>query len=360
MKYNQQVYLGYDPVTGKQIRKWFHADTKADLKRQVEQYKLDMQNAPNPSDVTFGKYSQEWLRISKGTKSKQTQDAARTHLRKCAALDPYPLRKITRSQLQQIVNESWDRPHAAKGVADVLRQVFQMAQNDGIIPRNPALNLDRPKLHPPTFHLLTDREIEAVKRADLDDQDRLFVTILQTFGLRPAEALALVPADFDLKSRTLHISKALEMTNDNKSRVKGTKTEAVRDIPIPDALIPALRARFRGKSGFLLFEKGNGGLYTKSAYKRMQARIWSKVNEALGGDTNHNLVAPCSFYDFRHWRATQWYYLCQSGVISTKQAAALLGHSEMIFLTRYSHLDPNREKLTEIYPDFEEASVRNL
>ena len=55
MKYNQQVYLGYDR-TGKQIRKWFHADTKADLKKQIEEYKLAMAKAPNPSDITFGKY----------------------------------------------------------------------------------------------------------------------------------------------------------------------------------------------------------------------------------------------------------------------------------------------------------------
>ena len=356
MKYNKQVHLGYAP-NGKAIRKWFHADTKAELNRLITEYKMEMKKAPNPSDVTFGKYSQEWLRISKGTKSKQTQDAARTHLRKCAALDPYPLRKITRSQLQMIINESWDRPHAAKGVADVLRQIFQMAQNDGIIPRNPAINLDRPKLMPPSFHLLTEREIEAVKRADLDDQDRLFVTILQTFGLRPAEALALTPMDFDLDNKILHITKALEMTNDNKSRIKGTKTDAVRDIPIPEPLIPALRARFKGKSGFLLFEKGNGGLYTKSSYKRMQERVWRKVNEALGGDENHNLVTHCSFYDFRHWRATLWYYLCQQGVISTKQAAALLGHSEIIFLKTYSHIDDTKENLGGIYPDFDAVNL---
>ena len=351
MKYNQQVYLGYNR-SGKQIRKWFHADTKAELKNKIEQYKREMEKAPNPSDVTFGKYSQDWFKISKGTKSKQTQDAARTHLRKCAALEPYPIRRITRSQLQMVVNESWEHPHSAKGVADVLRQVFQMAVNDGIIPSNIAADLDRPKLRQPTFHLLTEHELEAVKAADLNDQDRLFVTILQTFGLRPAEALALRPADFDLEGKVLHITKALEMTNDNHSQIKGTKTEAVRDIPIPDALIAPLRARFRRKSGFFLFEKGNGGLYTKSAYKRMQERIWSKVNEALGGDQNHSLVKGLTFYDFRHRRATDLYYLCQQGVISTKQAAALMGHSELVFLKTYSHIDETKEKLAEIYPDF--------
>lgn len=125
MKYNKQVSLGYDS-SGKRIRKWFHADTKAELNNKIEQYKRELEKAPNPSEVTFGKYSQQWLEISKGKKSKQRQDAYRTDLRKCAALDPYPIKRITRSQCQKVVNDSWEHPHAAKGVADVLRQVFQM------------------------------------------------------------------------------------------------------------------------------------------------------------------------------------------------------------------------------------------
>ena len=89
----------------------------------------------------------------------------------------------------------------------------------------------------------------------------------------------------------------------------------------------------------------------------MQERVWRKVNEALGGDENHNLVTHCSFYDFRHWRATLWYYLCQQGVISTKQAAALLGHSEIIFLKTYSHIDDTKENLGGIYPDFDAVNL---
>lgn len=328
MKYNKQVYLGYDQ-NGKQIRRWFHADTKADLKRKIEEYKAEM--TPNMSDITFGKYAEKWFQASKSTKSKQTQDAARTHLKKCASLDHYPVRKITHSQLQLIVNESWDKPHAAKGVADVLRQVFQMAQNDGIIRVNPALGLERPKLIPPQRELMTDGEIDALKQMELNDSDRLFVDILLTFGLRPAEALALEKSDFDLKNKTLHITKSLELTNDNKSRVKGTKTEVCRDLPLPDVMVKRVKKLPDG----YLFTKADGNLYTKSAYKRLQQRVF--------GDSGR------TFYDLRHYRATSWYYLCQKGVISTKAAAKLLGHSELIFLKTYSHLDPSKERLDKIY-----------
>lgn len=328
MKYNKQVYLGYDQ-NGKQIRKWFHADTKAELKQKIEDYKREM--TPNMTDVTFGKYADKWFQVSKSTKSKQTQDAVKTHLKKCASLDYYPLRKITHSQLQLVVNESWDKPHAAKGVADVLRQVFQSAQNDGIIRVNPALGLERPKIIPAHKELLTDGEIDALKAKELNGNDRLFVDILLTFGLRPAEALALEKKDFDLKKKVLHITKSLELTNDNHSKIKGTKTEVSRDIPLPDDMVKRIRPLDDG----YLFTKADGNLYTKSAYKRLQARVW--------GDSGR------TFYDLRHYRATELYYLCQKGIISTKAAAKLLGHSEIIFLKTYSHIDPSKENLDQLY-----------
>lgn len=349
-KYSKQIYLGIDRVSGKQIRKWIHAETSEELKKKIRQAKNEFDLTPNTSDISFKKYSEQWLKISKGTKSKQTQDAAKTHLRKCAALDPYPIKRITRSQCQKIVNESWKHPHTAKGVADILRQVFSMAQSDGIIAMNPALNLDRPKIIQKQKNLLSNKEIQAIKKADLNEQDRLFMTILLTFGLRPAEALALQPSDFDLKNKTLHITKALEMTNDNKSRIKSTKTGENRELPIPDEIIPILRAYFK-KNGFLLFTKTDGRQYTKTVYKRMQERVWRKVNEALGGDPEHNLVRGRSFYDCRHYKATELYYLCQKGKISTKYAAEYLGHSEIMFLSIYSHIDEKKEKKKNLYPD---------
>lgn len=356
MKYSKQLSFGYDSA-GKRIRRRFYADTKADLNRQIEQFRRELEQAPNTSEVTFRQYSQQWLEIKKGKKSKQRQDAYRTDLRKCSALDYYPIKVITQSQLQKVVNESWDHPHAAKGVADVLRQVFQMAVDDGIISRNPALKLDRPKLPQAQHHLLTEAEIDAVNRADLNDQDRLLVEILKTFGLRPGEALALQVSDFDLNKKVLHITKALELTNDNHSQIKGTKTDAVRDIPIPDAMVPMLRKQFKGKKSLLLFTKRDGNMYTKSAYKRLQERVWSKVNEALGGDDTFNMVKGRTFYDFRHYRATELYYLTQKGVISTKYAAELMGHSEIIFLQTYSHVDKNKENQQAIYPDYKAANL---
>ena len=336
-KYTKQVYLGYDD-NKKQIRKWFHADTKADLDRKIAEYKVRMQRTPNTSDVTFGAYSDQWFRTYKANRSKQTQDMYRYALKKCRPIDRYPVRKITRSMCQNVVNDHWEHPSAAEDLVLTMKQVFKCAIADGIIAVSPAEKLCLPKKVVPSYYLLTDDDLKKIEAADLSEQDRFFVTLLRVFGLRPAEALALTPKDFDLDSRTLHINKAMELSNDNRSGVKSTKTGAEREIPIPESLIPLLNERSRVKSGSYLFRKADGGLYTKSAYRRLSERILKAID-----------IPGVTMYSFRHRRATELFYLCQRGVISTKQAAYLMGHQELVFLKTYSHIDKSKENLDAIY-----------
>ena len=339
MKYKKQVYLGYDS-NGKQIRKWFYGETKAELKQNIEHYKEEARKLKNPSEVTFGMYSSHWFRTYKANLAKQTQDMYTNALRKCELIDSIPIRKITRSLCQEVVNGSWEHPSAAEDLADTLKQIFKTAIADGIILANPADGLTLPKKPQSKFYLLTVEDLDKIEKAPLRPADRLLVTILQVFGLRPAEALALQPTDFDFKNKVLHITKALELANDNRSQIKSTKTESTRDIPIPDSLISPLRDHFRANPGFLLFPKADGRPYTKSAYRRTSERILKAVG-----------VPQATLYSFRHRRATDLYYLTQkpgSG-LSVKQAAALMGHSEIVFLKTYSHIDPRLEDLTKIY-----------
>ena len=72
-------------------------------------------------------------------------------------------------------------------------------------------------------------------------------------------------------------------------------------------------------------------------------------------------VPKCTLYSFRHRRATDLYYLTQqvgSGV-TTKYAASILGHSELVFLKTYSHVDMDQES-KNIYKNFNFKSVTNL
>ena len=346
MKYNKQISLGYD-VNGKRIRKWVHANSIAELNKKIEQLKIEHQLTPNASDITFGEYSKRWMAAYKSNRSTQTRNMYANALKKCANLERYPLKSVTKTNCQELVNLTWKTPRIAKIVADTLRQIFRTAVADGIILRNPADNLVLPDSQHKVIRLLTTAELDALDRAELDPQDRMFVMILRNFGLRPAEALALQPSDFDMKRKMLKITKALELA-DGGNDVKSTKTGKNREIPIPDELIPHLTRYFRTISGFLLFSKTDGHQHTKSSYTKMSARILKRWNESLGGNKNMNLLAGVTMYSFRHRKATDYYYLCQKGSISTKMAASLLGHSEEIFIRTYSHIDPEHEDLQAV------------
>ena len=349
-KYNKHITIGYD-LNGKRIRKWIHADSIRELNEKTEQVKMEQKLAPNTSDVRFGRYSQEWFRAYKSTRSARTQEMYRYALSKCSDLAKIQLKSVTKTACQQLVNALWETPKTAKIVRDTLCQIFKAAVADGILIRNPAEGISVPEQNKKKIHLLTDQELEAVKNAELDPQDRMFVTILQVFGLRPAEALALQINDFDFKKKILTISRAVELGNDNQSSIKGTKTGKTREIPIPDAIMPVLKSYIAELRSFLLFPKRDGGVMTKSSYRRMSERVWKAVNVAMGGDESHNLVSGRNFYEFRHRRCTDLYYLCQKGIISTKMAAELGGHSEEVFIRIYSHIDENKERVKEIYPD---------
>ena len=346
MKYNKQISLGYD-INGKRIRKWIHANSLREYEEKKEQLKLEHQLTPNMSDITFGEYSKRWITAYKANRSTQTRNMYANSLKKCVNIDHYPLKSVTKTNCQELVNLTWKTPRIAKIVADTLRQIFRTAVADGIILRNPADNLVIPEGQHKTIRLLTSAELDALDRAELDPQDRMFVMVLRNFGLRPAEALALQPADFDIRRKVLHITKALELSG-GMTDVKSTKTGKNREIPIPDELIPHLTRYFRSISGFLLFTKQDNTPHTKSSYTKMSARILKRWNEALGGNDHMNLLAGVTMYSFRHRKATDLYYLCQKGSISTKMAASLLGHSEEIFIRTYSHIDPEHEDLSAV------------
>lgn len=376
MKIRKQIYLGYDS-SGKQIRKWVSADSAAELKKKVLKAQTELQMLANPSDITFRKYSEKWIQTYKTHRAKQTQEMYKYALKKCEDLDPVPVKKITKTMCQDVINASWEHPSSAGRISLTLKQIFKSAIADGIIATNPAAALSLPKKPQGKVYLLTQEDIQKVRDADLSEADRLFVTILQVFGLRPAEALALQPSDFDFKNGVLKITKALELANDNKGRVKPTKTEVSREIPIPKELIAPLRKRIRGKKAFYLFTKADGGLYTKSAYRRLSERIHKVVNEVAINEkleelkkankltkTSEAQIRATDFfpdftpYCFRHRRATDLYYLTQNGEISTKKAAYLMGHSEIVFLKTYSHIDEKMES-KNIYKNFDFQSVKN-
>ena len=336
-KYHKYLQVGFR-ADGSRIRKHFYGSSAAELEQNIRNYFIQASNTKNASAFSFGAYAKKWFEIYKANKSAATREMYSNALKKMEAIDPMELRKVKKSDCQQVVNQ-----YAGQRTAEILKmtlkQIFETAIDDGIISSNPAKNIELLKYKPNEKRAFTKKEKETIKKAKLMPMERMFVNILLTFGLRPGEALALSRFDLDLKKKVLHITKAVEFDG-NTPHIKGTKTEVCRDIPIPNKLLKYIRKYIAEDKNTLLFHKQDGSLMSKTSYYKFSKRIL----KAIG-------IPNITMYYFRHNRATELYYLCQRGIISTKKAAALMGHSELVFLKTYSHLLEEKENTAELYKD---------
>lgn len=337
-KINKQISLGRT-ADGKRIRKWIHADTMADFNQQLFELKKQHEALRNPSDISFKDYSEAWLETYKSHKATNTYMMYARSVNKASGLRFLKIKDITRSDIQAVINKNIDHPRTCQQIALTLKQIFSSAVKDGIIIVNPAEDIELPKYKAKEKKALTERERTILKTVELKPQDRVFLDMLYYFGLRRGEALALTASDFDFKRLLLHINKSIAF-NGNNPTIKSTKTQAVRYVPIPESLVPKLKAYLKNCT-FNLFTTETGQLMTHSAYVKMWKRIEKAANAAAGGDDS--LIAfKIKAHQIRHDYATRLYYVPG---ISTKKKAEILGHSERLFLELYSHLDSEKEDL---------------
>lgn len=351
MKLSKQISLGYDS-TGKRVRKRVYADNEADLRQAEKGLLMNARNELLP-ETRFGVYAEHWLKTYKTTKEANTREYYETAIRKFDAIRNLSLSRIRRSQLQAIISAEWQHPRTAKKLAGTLEQIFRSAVADGLIYTNPAADLDVPDDKPDEKRVLTDAEKAAIASVELEPKQRLFLDVMRQLGLRPEEARALTRSSFNLRERTVTISQASTFAK-NAPELKGTKNGKVRTLPCPDGLLRALQSY---PEKFLLFPDSNGQLMSKSVFRRFSGKIFSAINRKLGGTDSIDALNGMTWYTLRHTKATELYDLIQKGLISAKLAAYYMGHSEVVFLSVYSHLVEDRKQL-EALRNMENATLK--
>lgn len=319
-KYEKRIFLGYDE-SGKRIQKRIYSDTKKDLAEQ--EYAL--KHTVRPSRIDFKTFSLNWLRVYKANNSNATRtNYERIINLQCLPLHGLPIDAITRTDCQTIINDC--NPPTAKKVATTLNQIFNTAIMDGYIDKSPMFGVTTPKLEQVTRRALTQDEKDRISKTTLSGIDKMYLDTLLYLGVRPGEAAALKTEDFDLKSGTVTISRAMEFPH-NQPIEKSTKTGNIRILPIPDDYHPLLP-----KSGYVF--SANGEPFSKQVYRRMFARIKKDIGDAD--------LHP---YVFRYNYATNLYY---SG-ISLKKASYLMGHSDThMILKIYAQIQDENENISAL------------
>lgn len=337
--YRTYVNTGEYDENGKPIRISLSGHTIKELEEKIAKTKEDIKDRMNiaEEDMPFGKYAKKWFdTYKKPSRSNRTvimYDDIVTRI--LSSLYNIPLNKLTRSDIQGVINSNSAHPRTCEQALMTIKQICKSAVHDGLIRKSPVIDIDLPRHVKNEKRALTADEKKAVKAAELDDRERAYISLLLGTGMRPAEVMALTWGDIDFKRKEIKVTKSLTFLKNGEPEVVYPKTNSgIRTIQAPDFVFNALLS-YQGKTDSLIVFNGKkGGNIARTTSKRTWARIKRKIEKALGYETD------LTEYCFRHNYCSELYY---SG-ISLLEAKRLMGHSSLDMVMKiYTHLDAQKE-----------------
>jgi len=223
----------------------------------------------------------------------------------------------------------------------LFKSMLDDAVADNRLARNPAVNVDLPRLRTVEPRYLTHEQLAVL--AEACGEYETLVSMLGYTGLRWSEAVGLRVRRVDLLRRRVDVTEAgVEV---NGRMIFGTpKAHQARSVPVPRFLTDDLASHLAGKApGDLVFTSPSGGVLRSGNWRR---RVFDPAvaRTGLDGVTPHSL---------RHSAAS----LAIAAGASVKAVQAMLGHaSATLTLDRYGHLFPDEldavaERLTNARAD---------
>lgn len=350
-RYCAYISTGKIKENGKPERVMIYGKTIRELEENITKVKCDMQLGTyiKTSTTPFKLYAQSWLNSKKGNAHATYAGYDNILKNHITLIEELPLSKITKSDVQQCIDELNGHYDLQQRLKITLNQIFNYAIDDNLIYQNPAARVKLPARNKvQNKRALTESEKAAIRSCDFTLREKAFVELLYSTGIRRGEALALTRNDINFATNEISINKSLAFINNNQPEIKTTKTKnSNRVIPMPKALAQTLKSYLTSINTIYLFTRQNGEPMSEGSYKRMWQAIYSKINFRLGGNDTIK-ATDLTVHIFRHNYATMLFY---QG-IDVKQAQLLLGHSNIkTTLEIYTHFISDKEvkeKLSEI------------
>ena len=126
---------------------------------------------------------------------------------------------------------------------NILRMIFNYAEKQDVINKNPMRKVDPPKVEKKTVDALSEEDafrfLVSLKACDLDFQ--CLMTLLITTGLRRGEACGLQWKDIDFKNATISVNRSVSYTPESGVVVSKPKTAtSIRTIPAMNSTLELL------------------------------------------------------------------------------------------------------------------------
>lgn len=242
--WNVQVFVGVDQ-NGKRIRKSFTAPTKREAEYLAASFKAHHQEITrDSSSMTLSEGINKYIEFKGGTLSPSTVRGYKYIQKKAfPSIMNTKLNKLTAHKVQSAVNAeiSIKTAKTLKNELGLVKSVVKMYA--------PSINLDSvtlPQEEKFEAQELTLQEVITLLRAIVRDDCAIPLLLAICGGLRASELSALKWDDFNPKSGTVAIHKAIVRDIENRMVTKTTKTKnSTRHFDIPQFLVDKLSAAER-------------------------------------------------------------------------------------------------------------------
>lgn len=260
------------------------------------------------------------------------------------------VKSITKTEVYDTIFEKCKEivsPNNRKTILKMVKRLFQMAVEDGIIDRNPCIGV-QVKVAEVEQKVFTNTEVEIfLKEARITNHKfyPIWAVALMT-GMRSGELYALKWTDLDLDGKTISVTKQWT----SKNGIGPTKSGRSRVVPISDSLLRFLK-ELKVKTPP---EQETVLPHYRDWQNGEQARVTREFCQSVG-------ITPIKFHDLR---ATFITNLLARGE-SLARVMSLVGHSQLKTTNGYLRkagvdVQGGTDKLGYKLPELSDAKVLSL
>ncbi|WP_312505937.1 site-specific integrase [Lysinibacillus sp.] len=257
IRYLFKIYLGLDPLTGKEMRTTRRGfKTQKETELALARMKLEIANGTykKTQAETYKEVYDMWVvqyenTVEESTFAK-TLGIFRNHI--LPALGAYKIEKMTVDVCQRHVNEWFGKLKKFRVVKAYAAKVMDFAIKRGYIQTNPFSFVDMPKqkkvfsdIEEEQFeNFYTKEELVEFLTCLKEESNKKAYTLFRLLsfsGMRKGEVLALKWTDLNFKDNEIKISKAISRGKDNQLYLKTTKTGTIRTIKMDEQTMQILK-----------------------------------------------------------------------------------------------------------------------
>lgn len=199
------------------------------------------------------------------------------------------LKDVKDVDLQKIFNS-----RAGKSKSDLeklhrtLKAIFRKAQQSRLIIYSPAENFTLPAAKDGTHRSITEDERKAILSLAETHHAGLWIKTLLYCGSRPGETRALDWRHIDFGKQVIHVERAMKAIT---GKLDTPKSKAgIRDVPIPDTLLPDLLNARAGPFEPVFTQPTTGKRHTKTSMQCLWNNFRRELDISMGAKLYRNQI----------------------------------------------------------------------